>query len=67
MKRKEKKMKKLLENLADLIKVKTLITFGVIFALIVMYLRGKVDNDLFMAVASSVVTYYFTRSNTKEQ
>lgn len=54
-------MNKFLENIADLFKVKTLITFAVVFGLVVMYLRGKVQNDVFVGVVSSVITYYFTR------
>jgi hypothetical protein len=52
---------KLVENVADLFKVKTILSFLVIITTCVMTLKGKIDVATFMTIASSIITYYFTR------
>lgn len=52
---------KLAENIADLFKVKTILSFLVIITTCVMTLKGKIDVATFMTIASSIITYYFTR------
>lgn len=59
-------MKTLIENLANLIKVKTIITISMTFALIFCYIRGDVSNDVFISLASSVITYYFSKKVSRE-
>ena len=54
---------KLVENVADLFKVKTILSFLVIITTCVMTLKGKIDVATFMAIASSIITYYFTRKD----
>lgn len=54
-------LKKLLNNIADLFKVKTILSFLVIITTCVMTLKGKIDVATFMTIASSIITYYFTR------
>jgi hypothetical protein len=58
-------LKTLLKNLAELLKVKTLITLAIIVSLCWAFLRGEVPTELFAAVASSVITYYFTKAEGK--
>lgn len=51
-------------NLANLIKVKTIITLAVVGALVYGFIVSKVDTDNFMLVAIMVVTYYFNKKDT---
>ena len=60
-------MKTLLKNLANLLKVKTLITLCIIASLCYAFLKGNVPTELFAAIASSVVTYYFTKAEDREK
>ena len=52
-------MKKLTENLANLVKVKTLVTATVIAVFAVLALRGDIASDNVMIITSSVVSFYF--------
>ena len=52
-------MKKLTENLANLVKVKTLVTATVIAVFAVLALRGDISSDNVMIITSSVVSFYF--------
>lgn len=49
----------MLNNLANLIKVKTIITFAVIAVFVVMALRGDIDTEAVMYVVTSVIAFYF--------
>lgn len=55
-------MKKILENLANLIKVKTLVVVAV-FA--VLALKGKISADNVMIIISMVVSFYFGTQHEK--
>ena len=48
-----------LENLAALIKVKTIVTLAVIAVFTVLALRGEIAPDQVMIVVSAVVAFYF--------
>lgn len=50
---------KLLENLANLIKVKTIVTLVVIAIFAVLSLRGDISPDNVMIIISMVVSFYF--------
>lgn len=50
-------------NLANLIKVKTLITLTIIAALTYGFVAGLIDAEKFMIVAIMVVTYYFNKKD----
>ena len=50
---------KLAENLANLIKVKTLVTIVVIAVFAVLSLRGDITADNAMIIISMVVSFYF--------
>ena len=60
-------MKALLENIAGLFKVKTIMTLLLVVTLVILALRGEIENDFFIATVSSVVTYYFTRNQNKAE
>lgn len=49
----------ILENFADLIKVKTLVTLAVIAIFAVLSLRGDISPDNVMIITSMVVSFYF--------
>ena len=56
-------MKKFLENLAALVKVKTVITFVVMLVFAVLALNGKIPADNTMIIISMVVSFYFGTQN----
>ena len=52
-------MKDILKNLANLIKVKTLVTIAVVAVFAVLALRGDISADNVMIIISMVVSFYF--------
>ncbi|MBQ3355617.1 MAG: hypothetical protein IJG45_00695 [Oscillospiraceae bacterium] len=52
-------MKRFMINLANLIKVKTVVTFTVIAVFAVLALRGDIASDNVMIIVTSVVSFYF--------
>lgn len=58
-------MKKILENIANLIKVKTIVTLVVISVFAVLSLTGKISADNAMIVISMVVSFYFGTQHEK--
>lgn len=53
-------------NLANLFKVKTIVTLSVISVFAVMALRGQITADNVMIIVSSVVSFYFGTQHEKE-
>jgi uncharacterized protein (DUF486 family) len=49
----------LLKNIANLIKVKTIVTLVVIAIFAVLSLRGDISSDNVMIIISMVVSFYF--------
>lgn len=49
----------MLNNLAELIKVKTIVTMVVILVFAVLALRGDISADNVMIIVSSVIAFYF--------
>lgn len=62
-------MKKLLDNLANLFKVKTIITLVIIFVFAYLALTNKLPIECTTMVIGSVITYYFNKDakETKEK
>ncbi len=52
-------MEKAMENLAALIKVKTLVTLVVLTVFAVLALRGSITADNAMLITTTVVSFYF--------
>ena len=50
---------KFLENLANLIKVKTIVTLAVMAAFTALALKGTITADNVMIVVSTVIAFYF--------
>lgn len=48
-----------LSNIANLIKVKTIVTFVVMAVFAVLALRGDVSSDNVMIIVSTVIAFYF--------
>ena len=59
-------MKKVLENLANLIKVKTIVTLVVSAVFAVLALRGTISPDNVMIIISMVVSFYFGTQHEKQ-
>jgi hypothetical protein len=61
-----KYMKKFLEKLGDLLKVKTLVTLVVIAVFAVLSLQGNIQPDNVMIIISMVVSFYFGTQHEKK-
>lgn len=57
----------LLKNLANLFKVKTILSLLVITTTCILTFKNIVSVEAFMAIASAIITYYFTKANNKEE
>lgn len=51
----------LLKNIANLFKVKTILSLLVIVTTCILTFRDVVSVEAFMTIAASIITYYFTR------
>ena len=58
-------MNKLMENLANLVKVKTIVTLVVTGVFAVLSLRGVISADNVMIIISMVVSFYFGTQHEK--
>ncbi len=58
-------MKKLAENFANMVKVKTLVTLTVIAVFAVLSLRGDIAPDNVMTIVASVIAFYFGTQHEK--
>lgn len=59
-------MNPILQKIADLIKVKTLVTLVVIAVFAVLALRGVISADNVMIIISMVVSFYFGTQHEKQ-
>lgn len=59
-------MKKLYENLANLVKVKTIVTLIVTVVFAVLALRGTISPDNVMIIISMVVSFYFGTQHERQ-
>ena len=59
-------MKQFFQNLAGLIKVKTMVTFTVMAVFAVLTIRGDISPDNAMIVISMVVSFYFGTQHEKK-
>lgn len=59
-------MKQLVQNLANLVKVKTLVTFIVIAVFAVLALRRDIAPDNVMIIVTAVVSFYFGTQHEKK-
>lgn len=54
------------KNFANLLKVKTILSLAVIFTTCVLTFKNVINVEAFMAIASAIITYYFTKKEDKE-
>ena len=59
-------VQELWQNLAALIKVKTIVTLVVIAVFAVMALTGQLQPDTVMTIVSMVVAFYFGTQNSRQ-
>jgi len=58
-------MKEIVHKLAELVKVKTIVTFMVVAVFSVLALKGKIQPDNVMIIISMVVSFYFGTQHEK--
>lgn len=56
-----KAFEKLLLNIAELFKVKTILSLSVIITMCILTFKNVVGVELFMTITSAIITYYFTK------
>lgn len=59
-------MNKIVENFANLIKVKTIVTLVVALVFAVLAIRGTISPDNVMIIISMVVSFYFGTQHEKK-
>ena len=60
-------MANFIKNLANLIKVKTIVTFVVLIVFTALALKGEITPDNVMVITSTVIAFYFgTQYERKE-
>ena len=55
-----------MKNLANLIKVKTIVTMAVILVFVILSLKGDITADNAMIIISMVVSFYFGTQHEKK-
>ena len=58
-------MQNILQRVAELFKVKTIVTFMVVTVFAVLALRGEIQPDNVMIIVSMVVSFYFGTQHEK--
>lgn len=62
----QKAIEKLLINIANLFKVKTILSITVIITTCILTFKNAISVEAFMAIASAIITYYFTKKEKEE-
>ena len=60
-------MNTLLTNLANLIKVKTVVTFAVTAVFVYLSVTGQISSDNVMLIVGMVISFYFGTQHEKQQ
>lgn len=61
-------MSTLIKNIANLIKVKTIVTFAVLAVYMTLALRGDVSADNVVTITTTVIAFYFgTQAEKKKE
>jgi len=55
------------ERFSKLLEVKTIISLSVVFSLVFMYVNGQVPNEIFIPIATMVLTYFFNRKENDKK
>ena len=59
-------METLVKNLANLVKVKTIVTMAVMAVFSVLALRGDIEPDNVMLIVTAVISFYFGTQHEKK-
>lgn len=59
--------KELIKNIANLFKVKTILSLSVILTTCILTFKGQISVESFMAIASAIITYYFTKKEKSDE
>ena len=59
-------MEQIKKNLANLIKVKTIVTLAVVTVFSILALKGKMDMDNVMLIVTTVISFYFGTQHEKK-
>lgn len=62
-----KALETILSNIANLLKVKSIISIAVVFTTCYLTCQGTIEVAIFMSMATAIITYYFTKDNNKEK
>lgn len=54
------------KNLANLVKVKTIVTIMVMLVFTVLAIRGDIKSDIVMVIVSTVMAFYFGTQHEKK-
>lgn len=57
----------MLKNIANLIKVKTIVTFAVVAVFVVLSLKGVISPDNIMIITTTVIAFYFGTQKVNEK
>ncbi len=57
----------ILENIAKLFKVKSIITLAIIFTVCYLTINGNADTATFIGIATLVIQYYFKKDEGKKE
>ena len=60
-------MERVKQNLANLIKVKTIVTLAVIAVFSALALKGSISADNVMLIVTSVISFYFGTQHEKDK
>ena len=60
-------MKKFVENLANLVKVKTIVTLAVIAVFTTLAVRRDISSDNVMIIVTSVISFYFGTQHERRE
>jgi hypothetical protein len=55
------------KNIANLIKVKTIVTFAIVATFIALALRGDIEPNSIMTITTTVIAFYFGTQKIDEQ
>ena len=55
------------ENLANLVKVKTIVTLAVIAVFVALAVRRDISADNVMIIVTSVISFYFGRQHERKE
>lgn len=58
-------MKKILDNLGAMVKVKTVVTLVIVAVFAVLALKGEITADNVMIILSAVISFYFGTQHEK--